>query len=273
MEPEHSLVCVLTNARDRACSNEEAQIERLSGCLSLDKEEVVRSLENLVDRVEIRVTRSLAVARYLLDELTAGRIPTIRSVFETGRQDHTEEPESIAGIVRFRVQQEPLVFGQEAMALAEEDRPKYGFAYFGASPTEPFPFGPVCFLLNLDSSDLRERITFTPVDSSIPTLVPDEVGTLDHPVNALAHSSDAVRAAGLLSVEAPLPPGSGIRDNASEGTPEAQVWGPLHVIPSQVRLIMAEVLMGPSPELDNLRAVAERQGVPLHVRVVERGNL
>src|SRR5206468_12615187 len=99
------------------------------------------------------------------------------------------------------------------------------------------------------------------------------VGTLDHPVNAFARSSDAVRAAGLLPVEGPIPPGSAIRDNASEGTPEAQIWGPLQVIPSQIRVIIAEVLAGPSPELDSLRIVAERQGIPLHVRILERGNL
>jgi hypothetical protein len=194
-------------------------------------------------------------------------------VFETGRQDHTSELERIAGVVRFRTGQEPAVFGPEAAALAEDDRPKYGFAFFEETPNEPYPFGPVCFLLNLDSPDLRERLTFTPVDSSIPGLAPEEVGTLDHPVNAFARSSDAVRAAGLLPVEGPIPPGSGIRDNASEGTPEAQVWGPLQVIPSQVRCIMVEVLGGPNPELDSLRTVAERQGVPLHVRDLERGNL
>jgi hypothetical protein len=234
---------------------------------------VVHSLENLVDRVEVRVTRSLMVARHLLDELTTGRIPTIRSMFETGRQDHTDEPESIAGIVQFRTGQEPAVFGPEAATLAEDDRPKYGFAFFEGTPNEPQPFGPVCFLLNLDSSDLRERITFTPVDSSIPGLAPEEVGTLDHPVNAFARSSDAVRAAGLLPVDGPIPPESGIRDNAREGTPEAQIWGPLQVMPSQVRAIMVEVPGGPSTELDNLRTVAERQGVPLHVRVMGGGNL
>jgi hypothetical protein len=99
------------------------------------------------------------------------------------------------------------------------------------------------------------------------------VGTLDHPVNAFARSSDAVRAAGLLPSDAPIPPGSGIRDNASEGTPEAQIWGPLQVIPNQVRVIMVEVFGGASPELDSLRTVAERQGIPLYVRIVERGSL
>jgi hypothetical protein len=230
-------------------------------------------LENLVDRVEVRVTRSLTVGRHLLDELTAGHIPTIRSVFETGRQDHTGEPGSIAGVVRFRAGQEPAVFGPEAATLGEQDRPKYGFAFFEGTPNEPYPFGPVCFLLNLDSSDLRERITFTPVDSSIPGLAPEEVGTLDHPVNAFARSCDAVRAAGLLPVERPIPAGSGIRDNANEGTPEAQIWGPLQVVPGQVRAIIVEVLGGPSPDLDRLRIVAERQEVPLHVRVIDRGNI
>jgi hypothetical protein len=159
---------VLANARDRACTNEEAQAERVSRSLGCDRDEVGCRLENLVDRVEVRVTRSLAVARHLLDELTVGRVPTIRSVFETGRQDHTSEPERIAGIVRFRAGQEPAIFGPEAAALAEDERPKYGFAFFEGTPNPPYPFGPVCFLLNLDSADLRERITFTPVDSSIP---------------------------------------------------------------------------------------------------------
>jgi hypothetical protein len=272
VEPESPLRLVLASARDRARANEAAQVDRVSRSLARESGEVVRSLENLVDRVEVRVTRSLAVAHHLLDELSAGRIPTIRSVFETGRQDHTSNPGRIAGVVRFRAGQEPAIFGPEAAALAEDDRPKYGFAFFEGTPNAPYPFGPVCFLLTLDSADLRERITFTPVDSSIPGLDPDEVGTLDHPVNAFARSSDAGRAAGLLSVEGTIPLGSGIRDNAREGTPEAQIWGPLLVIPSQVLAIMVEVFGGPSPELDSLRTVAERQGVPLHVRVLERGN-
>jgi len=184
------------------------------------------------------------------------------------RQYHADQARAAAsGDAR-----EPAVFGPEVAALAEDDRPKFGFAFFEGTPNEPYPFGPVCFLVNLDSPDLRERITFTPVDSGIPGLAAAEVGTLDHPVNAFARSSDAVRAAGLLSGEGLIPQGSGIRDNTSEGTPEAQIWGPLQVIPSQVRVIMVEVLAGPSPELDSLQTVAERQGIPLHVRVLERGN-
>jgi hypothetical protein len=232
---------------------------------------VIRSLEGLVDSVEVRVTRSLAVGHSLLDELNAWRVPTIRSVFETGRQDHTEDPERIAGVVIFRRRQEPAVFGPEAGILPEEDRPKFGFAVVEGTPNEPYPFGPVCFLLNLDFPDLRERITFTPVDSSIPGLAAEEVGTLDHPLNAFARSSDALRAARLLSLDPAIPAGSGIRDNASQGTPEAQIWGPLQVTPNQVRVIIAEVVGGPNPELDGLRKVAAHQGVPLEVRVVERG--
>jgi hypothetical protein len=110
------------------------------------------------------------------------------------------------------------------------------------------------------------------VDSSIPGLAPEEIGTLDHPVNAFARSSDAVRAAGLLPAEVAIPAGSGIRDNAREGTSEAQIWGPLHVIPSQVRVIIAEVLAEPDAGLAGLRALAERQGVPLLARTVTKGN-
>ncbi len=192
---------------------------------------------------------------------------------ETDRQDHTDDPGRIAGVVLFRAGQEPAIFGSEAAALTEDDRPKYGFAFFEGTPNQPYPFGPIYFLLNLDSPDLRERITFTPVDSSIPGLAPEEVGTLDHPVNAFARSSDAVRAAGLFALGGPIPPGSGIRDNASEGTPEAQIWGPLQVIPSQIRLIIVEVLREPNSELDCLRIVAERQGVPIHVRIMAKGDL
>ena len=92
MDPESPLLSVLVNARDRACANEEAQLEKVARSLGRETGEVVRSLENLVDRVEVRVTRSLAVAHHLLDELNAGRVPTIRSVFQTGRLDAIRYP-------------------------------------------------------------------------------------------------------------------------------------------------------------------------------------
>jgi hypothetical protein len=174
-------------------------------------------LEAVVDRVEIRITRSLSICRYLRDELEAGRVPSFRSVFETGRQDHTDDPATIAGIVVFRQQAEGSVFGADLPAMEVEDRPKYGFAWFEGTPAEPLPFGPVCFLLDLESPSLRERLTLTPGDSSIPDLASQEVGTLDHPLNAFARSSDALRACGLLGEV--IPPGSGVRDNARQGTP------------------------------------------------------
>jgi hypothetical protein len=234
--------------------------------LGCDLEEVTSRLEEVVDRVEIRVTRGLSVCRFLRDELEAGRIPAIRSVFETGRQDHTEDPATIAGIVLFRRQREGSVFGADVAAMEVEDRPKYGFAWFEGTPTEPLPFGPVCFLLNLGPAELRERLTLTPVDSSIPDLATEEVGTLDHPLNAFARSSDALRACGLLGET--IPPGSGVRDNGRQGTPEAQVWGPLQVTAEQVRGIMVEVASADDPDLAHLRVVAERQGIPLLVRVL-----
>jgi hypothetical protein len=202
----------------------------------------------------------------LRDELEAGRLPTIRSVFETGRQDHTEDAAAIAGIVVFRRQREGSIFGADVAALEVEDRPKYGFAWFEGTPTEPLPFGPVCFLLDLESAELRERLTLTPVDSSIPDLASEEVGTLDHPLNAFARSSDALRACGLLGEE--IPADSSMRDNARQGTPEAQVWGPLRVTAEEVRAIMVEVTSADDPELAHLRVVAERQGIPLLVRVL-----
>jgi hypothetical protein len=260
---------VLAEARERAAGHQEAQIRRVAQALGRDVGEVVTQLEEIVDRVEIRITRSLSVGRYLRDELEAGRVPTIRSVFETGRQDHTEDPVAIAGIVIFRQEREVSVFGSEIAALEHEDRPKYGFAYFSGTPTEPLPFGPVCFLLNLESADLRERVTLTPVDSSIPGLAPEEVGTLDHPLNPFARSSDALHAAQLLA--GTIPENSGIRDNTQEGTPEAQVWGPLQVTADQVRAIMVEVTSVDDPELDNFRVVARRQGIELIVQVLEGG--
>jgi hypothetical protein len=139
-------------------------------------------------------------------------------------------------------------------------------AWFEGTPTEPLPFGPVCFLLNLESAELRGRLTLTPVDSSIPDLAPEEVGTLDHPLNSFARSSDALRACGLL--EDTIPPGSGVRDNARQGTPEAQVWGSLQVTADQIRAIMVEVASADDPELAHLRIVAERQGISLVVRVL-----
>jgi hypothetical protein len=113
---------------------------------------------------------------------------------------------------------------------------------------------------------MRERLTLTPVDSSIPDLAPEEVGTLDHPLNAFARSSDALRAGQLLT--GPIPANSGARDNAQQGTPEAQVWGALQVTADQVQAIMVEATSVHDPELDNLRVVAERQGIPLVVRVL-----
>jgi hypothetical protein len=125
-------------------------------------------------------------------------------------------------------------------------------------------------VLNLDGAELRERITFTPVDSSIPGLGPEEVGTLDHSLNAFGRSSDALRATGLLGPGQPVPEGCGVRDNSAEGTPEAQVWGPLLVTADHIRGIMLEVLEGPSRELEALRSLTERQGIPLRVRVIRR---
>jgi hypothetical protein len=223
MEADSPVLPILANARDRARTNEEAQIERVAHVLQREKGDVVRSLRNVVDRLEIRVTRRLAVARYLLDELNAGRVPTVRSVFETGRQNHTTDPEKIAQVKQDRAGWELAVFGAEVVTLGDEDRPKYGFAHVPGTPNEPFPFGPVCFLLNLDTPNLRERITFTPVDSGIPGVAPQELGTFDNPLNAFARSSDALRAAGLLADPGPVQPGSGIRDNSREGPPEAQV--------------------------------------------------
>jgi hypothetical protein len=231
---------------------------------------VTKQLEEIVDRVEIRITRSLSVGRYLRNELEAGLVPVLRSVFETGRQDHTADSIAIAGIVRFRQEREGTVFGAEAAAMEHEDRPKFGFAYFSGTPTEPLPFGPVCFLLNLESADLRARVTLTPIDSSIPGLAPEEVGTFDHPLNTFARSSDALRAGQLLT--GAIPANSGVRDNAREGTPEAQVWGPLHVTSDQISGIMVEVTLHDDLELDPLRMVAERQGIPLYVRMLGGGS-
>jgi hypothetical protein len=97
-------------------------------------------------------------------------------------------------------------------------------------------------------------------------LTPEEVGTLDHPLNAFARSSDALRACGLIG-EA-IPPDVGVRDNARQGTPEAQVWGPLPVSADQIRAIMAEVASADDQALAHLRVVAERQGIPLVARVL-----
>jgi hypothetical protein len=265
VEP-NSVDAILTGARERAAEHQETQVRRLSQALGRDVEEVAVRLEAILDRVEVRVTRGLSVCRYLRDELEAGRVPTIRSVFETGRQDHTNDPATVAGIIVFRRQREGGVFGAEVESMDVEDRPKYGFAWFEATPTEPLPFGPICFILNLDNADLRECLTLTPVDSSIPDLTPEEVGTLDHPLNAFARSSDALRACGLIG-EA-MPPEVGVRDNARQGTPEAQVWGPLRVTADQIQAIMAEVASADDQDLAHLRVVAERQGIPLVVRVL-----
>ncbi len=103
----------LAEARDRACLHQEEQVERVARASGQRTEEVVERLEALVDRVEIRITRGLMVIPYLLDELNAGRVRMIRSVFETGRQDYTQDPQVIAGVVTFRAEREPNVFGPE----------------------------------------------------------------------------------------------------------------------------------------------------------------
>jgi hypothetical protein len=269
MHPERH-ASVLAEARERAVHNQEPQVQRVAQASGRDVSVVTTQLGEIVDRVEIRITRSLSVGRYLRDELEAGQVPTIRCVFKTGRQDHTEDPITIAGIVCFRQKHEGRVFGAAASASEVEDRPKFGFAYFSGTPTEPLPFGPVCFLLNLESSELRERVTLTPVDSSVPGLAPEEVGTLDHPLNAFARSSDALRAGQVLT--GVIPTNSGIRDNAREGTPEAQVWGPLPVTADQIRAIIVEVVSADDPDLNDLRVVAERQGIPLEVRMLGGGS-
>jgi hypothetical protein len=69
-----------------------------------------------------------------------------------------------------------------------------------------------------------------------------------------------------------IPANSGVRDNTQEGTPEAQVWGPLQVTLDQIRSIIVEVASDADPELDNLRVVAERQGIPLEIRILGGGS-
>jgi len=234
VRPERSVANVLAEARERASANQDAQILRVAQSIGRAAPEIAASLEDLVDQVEIRVTRGLSICRHLREELDAGRIPTIRSLFETGHQDHTDSAVAIAAAMAFRQKREEAVFGADVPAMEDEDRPKYGFAYFSGTPTEPLPFGPVCFILNLDSTEMRERLTLTPVDSSIAGLRPEEVGTLDHPLNALARSSDALRACHLLADV--IPPDSGIRDNSRQGTPEGQVWGPLRLTAEQAEL-------------------------------------
>lgn len=268
MQPERPAT-VLAEARERAADHQEPQLRRVAQSLGLDVGGVASQLEEIVDRVEIRITRSLTVGRYLREELEAGRVPTIRSVFETRHQDHTDDPATIAGIIGFRQEREGSVFGDDVAALEVEDRPKFGFAYFSGTPTGPLPFGPVCFMLNLESAELRERVTLTPVDSSIPGLASEEVGTLDHPLNAFARSSDALRASDLLF--GAIPENSGVRDNTREGTPEAQIWGALQVTSDQIRAIMVEVTSVDDPELENFRIIAERQGILLYIRVLGGG--
>jgi hypothetical protein len=97
---------LLAEVRQRAADHQEAQVRRVAKALGCDVRAVTTALEEIVDRVEIRITRSLSVGRSLMDELEAGQVPTIRSVFETSRQDHTEDSITIAGIVSFRREQE-----------------------------------------------------------------------------------------------------------------------------------------------------------------------
>jgi hypothetical protein len=92
VEPATLLFGLLTNARDAACANQEAQVGRVARSLQREREEVIRRLEDLVDHVEVRVTRSLAVAGALLARIiqslrrwAAGRGPPVRSLGHCGR--------------------------------------------------------------------------------------------------------------------------------------------------------------------------------------------
>ncbi|MGH7173085.1 MAG: hypothetical protein ACRELG_22620, partial [Gemmataceae bacterium] len=90
-----------------------------------------------------------------------------------------------------------------------------------------------------------------------------------HPLNAFARSSDALRASHLLA--GAIPENSGVRDNSREGTPEAQIWGALQLTSDQISAIIVEVISLYDQDLDHLRIVAERQGIPLQVRVLGGG--
>jgi hypothetical protein len=264
LQPRLPLCAILADAREAARASESGQVSLVAAAIGVAVDEVERRLDAVAERIEVRVTRSMAVGRYLLDELRRRLIPTIRTVFETNRQDYTDEPAQIAAVIDLRKAAEENIFG--AGELPEDDRPRYGFAFMEGTPTEPFPFGPVRFVMNLASDELRERMTFTPVDSSTPGLRPDEVGTLDHPLNALARSSDALAVAGLLSPRNPIKAGCGVWENGvSGGVPEAQIWGPLEVTPEYIRVIVIqrEAAVAFPEEFEALREVVERQGIDL----------
>ncbi len=55
---------------------------------------------------------------------------------------------------------------------------------------------------------------------------------------------------------------------ARQWMPEGQVCWPLQATAEQVRAIMVEVASADEPDLAHLRVVAERQGIPLLVRVL-----
>ncbi|MBX9579405.1 MAG: hypothetical protein K2X87_03780 [Gemmataceae bacterium] len=266
MSPGNPLPSVLADAREAARANGPGQVDRVAREIGVEAALVGSRLDAVADLIEVRITRSLAVGRYLLAVARRGRVPVLRTVFETGRQDHTQDPVRIAAVVDFRRAAEARVFG--ATDVPEEDRPRYGFAYLPDSPTEPYPFGPVRFVLNLSTDELRGRITLTPVDSSLPELGPDEVGTFDHPHNALARSSDALAVAGLLGPRGPVPPGCGVWANGTAGgVPEAQVWGPVEVTPAEVAVIVVgrDAAAAQPAEFAALREVAARQAVELRV--------
>jgi len=54
--------------------------------------------------------------------------------------------------------------------------------------------------------------------------------------------------------------------------PETQIWGPLRVVPGQVRVIIVEVSAEHDLELHALRSLAERQGLPLLARSIAGRN-
>src|SRR5206468_434434 len=67
VQPERAPAIVLANARHQAAEHQEAQIRRVAEALGRGVEEVASRLEEVVDRVEIRITRGLSGCRYLRD--------------------------------------------------------------------------------------------------------------------------------------------------------------------------------------------------------------
>jgi hypothetical protein len=249
---------VMTDAQDTAHNPEhgsQAHVERVANATGLQPEEVEQRLNDVIDNAELHSTHEVGVGTAMLNQMNNGEEPTVQSVFESNSQSGGAP---VQGAIDLRTESEPRVFGPGVAETTPAERPKYAYVMMDGAPNPPTPFGPVTFVLNTDSDDLRGRITLTPTDSTLPSANSNQVGTLDSPHNALAQSDTALHAAGLG--EAATVP---VAENVKQSPTEAQIWGPLPVNAETISRIEIDSSVKDTQGVKDLVEVAERQGIPV----------